>query len=61
MRKSYILAIAILSTIISCKEKSKTTDKFNPNAPISVDVTVVANQIIEKLVEANGSVLSNDS
>ncbi|MEY3208282.1 MAG: hypothetical protein RL064_313 [Bacteroidota bacterium] len=60
MRKSYILAIALIITVISCKEKSKKTEKFNPNAPISVDVAVAANQLVEKLVEANGSVLAND-
>jgi len=60
LRKSYILAIALIITVISCKEKSKKTEKFNPNAPISVDVAVAANQLVEKLVEANGSVLAND-
>jgi membrane fusion protein (multidrug efflux system) len=60
LRKSYILAIALIITVISCKEKSKKTEKFNPNAPISVDVAVVADQLVEKLVEANGSVLAND-
>lgn len=60
MRKCYILAIILVSTAFSCKEKSKPTEKFNPNAPISVDVTIAATQLVEKLVEANGSVLAND-
>lgn len=60
MRKILIPAITLAIVSFGCKEKAKTTDKFNPNAPVSVDVALVATQKVEKTVEANGSVLAND-
>ncbi len=60
MRKLSIIAIAFLFTIVGCKEKAKPTDKFNPNAPVSVDISIAVAQKVEKLIEANGTVLAND-
>ena len=44
----------------ACSKKPKSVDKFNPNAPISVDIAIVENQKIDKLIEINGTVLAND-
>ena len=60
MRKLSIIAIAFVLTSIGCKEKAKPTDKFNPNAPVSVDISIAMAQKVEKLIEANGTVLAND-
>lgn len=46
---------------VGCKEKSKSFDKFNPNAPVNVDVAIAASQIIDKSVEVTGSVLATES
>jgi len=46
--------------VLGCKEKPKSIEKFDPNAAVSVDVTVVANQSVPKLVEVNGSVIASD-
>ena len=45
---------------MGCKEKAKTIDKFDPNASVSIDYTVIEKQSISKLVEVSGSVISND-
>lgn len=45
---------------MGCKEKPKSIDKFDPNAAVSVDIAVVEKQAVPKLVEVNGSVISND-
>lgn len=55
---SFITLLAVL--LIGCKEKPKSIDKFDPNAAVSVDVTVIATQSVPKLVEVNGSVISSD-
>ncbi|MEY4279107.1 MAG: hypothetical protein RL377_1111 [Bacteroidota bacterium] len=47
-------------SIVACKEKSKTVDKFNPNAPVSVDITIAETQKVDKQIEVNGTVLAND-
>ena len=47
-------------TVVGCKEKSKSVDKFNPNAPVSVDITIAALQKVDKQIEVNGTVLAND-
>ena len=60
MRKLSIIAIVFVLTSIGCKEKAKPTDKFNPNAPVSVDISIAMAQKVEKLIEANGTVLAND-
>ena len=60
MRKLLFIAFAGLFVFSGCKEKQKTVDKFDPNAAVSVDVTVVEKQSIQKIVEVNGTVISND-
>lgn len=60
MRKIHLLALAGILFTFACKEKIKTIDKFNPNAPVSVDVTIAATQKVEKQIEVNGNVLAND-
>lgn len=60
MRKLLFIAIASLSILYGCKEKPKSIDKFDPNAAVSVDVTVVEKQSIQKNVEVNGTVISTD-
>jgi membrane fusion protein (multidrug efflux system) len=46
--------------VVACKEKPKSVDKFNPNAPVSVDITIAETQKVEKQIEVNGTVLAND-
>ena len=60
MRKISILAIACIFTAFGCKNKTKAFDKFNANAPVTVDVAIAANQLVDKLVEVNGSVAATD-
>ena len=60
MRKISILAIACFFLATGCKEKPKAFDKFNSNAPVSVDVAIAANQQVDKVVEVNGSVAAKD-
>ena len=60
MRKISIIAIACIFTAFGCKEKSKAFDKFNANAPVTVDVAIAANQQVDKQVEVNGSVAAAD-
>jgi len=60
LRKISILAVACFFTAFGCKDKSKAFDKFNPNAPVTVDVAIAANQKVEKMVEVNGAVASTD-
>ena len=45
---------------IGCKEKPKSIDKFDPNAAVSVDISIISNQSVPKLIEVNGSVISSD-
>jgi len=54
------LAIACSFLALGCKEKPKAFDKFNSNAPVSVDVAIAANQQVDKVVEVNGSVAAKD-
>ena len=60
MRKLQLFAIGAILMATACSKKPKSVDKFNPNAPISVDIAIVENQKIDKLIEVNGSVLAND-
>jgi membrane fusion protein (multidrug efflux system) len=46
--------------LIACKEKTKPTDKFNANAPVSVDIAIAASQVIDKVIEVNGSVVASE-
>ena len=60
MRKLHLLAICATLLAVACAKKPKSADKFNPNAPVSVDIAVIENQKIDKQIEVNGSVLAND-
>lgn len=60
MRKIHLYLLASSLCVVACKEKPKSADKFNPNAPVSVDITIAETQKVEKQIEVNGSVLAND-
>lgn len=60
MRKINLVLITGFFLAFGCKENKQKTDKFNPNAPVSVDVTIAELQKVEKQIEVNGSVLAND-
>ena len=63
MRKNQLMGLTALAGLlfsVACSEKPKGPDKFNPNAPVSVDITIAQNQQVEKGVEVNGSILAND-
>ncbi len=60
MRKLNLLVLAGFLAAIGCKENAKTSDKFNPNAPVSVDIAVMEFQKVDKQIEVNGSVMAND-
>ncbi len=60
MRKIHLYVLASSLLVVACKEKPKSVDKFNPNAPVSVDITIAETQKIEKQIEVNGTVLAND-
>jgi membrane fusion protein (multidrug efflux system) len=55
-----LLVLAGVLFAVACKEKSKSPDKFNPNAPVSVDITITETQKVDKQIEVNGTVLAND-
>ena len=46
--------------LFACKEKSKPTDKFNASAPVSVDIAIAAAQVVDKVIEVNGSVMASE-
>jgi membrane fusion protein (multidrug efflux system) len=60
LRKIHLYVLAGVLFAVACKEKPKSIDKFNPNAPVSVDVTIAENQKVDKQIEVNGTVLAND-
>lgn len=60
MRKTAFIGLLGVLTLFACKEKNKSVDKFNPNAPVSVDITIAATQKLDKQIEVNGTVLAND-
>ncbi len=60
MRKIHLYVLASSLLVVACKEKPKSVDKFNPNAPVSVDITIAETQKVEKQIEVNGTVLAND-
>ncbi len=60
MRKLNNFALILILGLFACKEKTKSTDKFNPNAPVSVDIAVAATQMIDKVIEVNGSVVASE-
>ena len=60
MRKIQLIIAAAVLFVVGCKEKTKPTDKFNPNMPVSVDITIAEVQKVDKQIEVNGTVLAND-
>ena len=61
LRKLFILSFVCIIAGVGCKEKSKSFDKFNANAPVFVDVALAATQIVDKSVEVTGTVLATES
>ena len=56
-----LLFITLLGGLaLGCKGKPKSIDKYDPNAAVSVDITIISTQSVPKLVEVNGSVTSSD-
>ena len=60
MRKLNYVAFILILGLVACKEKTKPTDKFNANAPISVDIAIASTQVIDKVIEVNGSVVASE-
>ena len=60
MRKLNYVAFILILGLFACKEKTKPTDKFNVNAPVSVDIAIAATQIVNKVIEVNGSVVASE-
>jgi membrane fusion protein (multidrug efflux system) len=60
LRKLNYVAFILILGLVACKEKTKPTDKFNANAPISVDIAIAATQVIDKVIEVNGSVVASE-
>jgi len=60
LRKLNFVAYLLMFVLFACKEKSKPTDKFNANAPVSVDIAIAAAQVIDKVIEVNGSVVASE-
>ena len=60
MRKLNYVAFILILGLFACKEKIKPTDKFNANAPVSVDIAIAASQVIDKVIEVNGSVVASE-
>lgn len=53
-------AFILVLGLFACKEKTKSTEKFNPNAPVAVDIAIASAQIIDKVIEVNGSVVASE-
>jgi membrane fusion protein (multidrug efflux system) len=60
LRKLNYVAFILILGLFACKEKTKPTDKFNANAPVSVDIAIAAAQIVDKVIEVNGSVVASE-
>ena len=60
MRKLNYVAFIMILGLFACKEKTKPTEKFNANAPVSVDIAIAASQVIDKVIEVNGSVMASE-
>lgn len=58
--RNLILITLLCVLAIGCKGKPKSIDKFDPNAAVSVDISIISNQSVPKLIEVNGSVISSD-
>jgi membrane fusion protein (multidrug efflux system) len=60
LRKLNYVAFILILGLFACKEKTKPTDKFNVNAPVSVDIAIAAAQLVDKVIEVNGSVVASE-
>jgi membrane fusion protein (multidrug efflux system) len=60
LRKLNYVAFILILGLFACKEKTKPTEKFNANAPVSVDIAIAASQVIDKVIEVNGSVMASE-
>jgi len=60
LRKINLLVITAFWLAAGCSKMPKSVDKFNANTPVPVDIAVIENQIIDKSIEVNGSVISSD-
>ena len=60
MRKLNYVAFLFILGLFACKEKTKPTDKFNANAPVSVDIAIATTQVVDKVIEVNGSVVASE-
>ena len=60
MRKLNYVAFILILGLFACKAKRKPTDKFNANAPVSVDIAIAATQVVDKVIEVNGSVVASE-
>ena len=61
MRNIFIFSFASFIILVGCKEKPKGFDKFNANAPVSIDISVAEAQVVDKTIEVTGSVLATES
>ena len=60
MRNLNYVAFILMLGLFACKSKTKPTDKFNANAPVSVDIAITAAQVVDKVIEVNGSVVASE-
>lgn len=60
MRKPIHIALILSVGLFACKDKTKPTDKFNASAPVSVDIAIASSQMIDKVIEVNGSVMASE-
>ncbi len=60
MRNLNYVAFILMLGLFACKSKTKPTDKFNANAPVSVDIAIAAAQVVDKVIEVNGSVVASE-
>jgi len=60
LRKLNYVAFILILGLFACKSKKKPTDKFNANAPVTVDIAIAAAQVVDKVIEVNGSVVASE-
>lgn len=60
MRKPIHFALILSVGLFACKDKTKPTDKFNASAPVSVDIAIASSQMVDKVIEVNGSVMASE-
>jgi hypothetical protein len=59
LRKIHLFTLSLILGVVACKEKPKSIDKFNPNSSVSVDVTVVEAQKVEKQIDGEKNLYKN--